>query len=89
MSRKVLVDFTFSDGTTVPKGAVVSACLAGPHFDEEHYADPNVFDPWRFVNIRAEEGEQLKHQMVHTSADYVTFGYGRHAWYVLIAVHAH
>lgn len=29
------------------------------------------------------EGEEVKHQYVNTSLEFVPFGHGRHAWYVL------
>ena len=50
--------------------------------DEEHYPNPDVFDPWRFSNIRDEDGEGVKHQLVATALDYVPFGHGKHAWCV-------
>ncbi len=82
MTRLAMQDFTFSDGTFVPKGSLVSAAAGPMHQDEEFYEDAEIFNPWRFVNMREEEGEGTKHQMVTTSSEYVPFGHGRHAWYV-------
>ncbi|KAF9236826.1 cytochrome P450 [Melanogaster broomeanus] len=64
MSRRVMKDFTFSDGTAPRQRAV---------------RDADVFDPFRFSNIREEDAEALKHQLVWTKPDYLTFGHGRHA----------
>ncbi|PSS38092.1 hypothetical protein PHLCEN_2v72 [Hermanssonia centrifuga] len=79
MTRLAMQDFTFSDGTFVPKGSLVSAAAGPMHQDEEFYEDAEIFNPWRFVNMREEEGEGTKHQMVTTSSEYVPFGHGRHA----------
>ena len=40
---------------------------------------PHAFNPWRFSDIRDEEGEGMKHQLVATATEYVPFGHGRHA----------
>ena len=82
MTRLALKDYTFSDGTTVPKGGMVSVAAGPIHTDMENYENPDVFDPWRFSNIRDEDGEGVKHQLVATALDYVPFGHGKHAWYV-------
>ncbi|KAI9571035.1 cytochrome P450 [Boletus coccyginus] len=79
LSRKAIKDFTFSDGTFIPKGTLVvvpSRCL---HLDNEHYENAHVFDPFRFSDMRDEEGEGTKHHFVSTSMEYLPFGLGRHA----------
>ncbi len=83
MSRKAMKNFTFSDGTFIPKGAHVAA-LSGPvHMDDQIYEDPLTFKPFRFAEAR--EGansarEAVKNQMVTTSPEHLLFGHGRHAW---------
>ena len=83
MSRKAMKDFTFSDGTIIPKGASVAA-IAGPvNMDEEIYEDPLTFKPFRFSE--ACEGadstrEATKNQFVTTSLENLLFGHGKHAW---------
>ena len=77
-----LKDFRFSDGTLIPKGGLVTAATLAIHRDEEYYPNPDVFDPWRFADIRDEEGESFKHQMVHASLKNTSFGVGKYAWYV-------
>ncbi|KAJ3478574.1 hypothetical protein NLI96_g9659 [Meripilus lineatus] len=69
MTRRAVKDFQFSDGTFIPAGGFVSAATMTIHHDNEYYSDPDLFDPWRFADLREEEGEGLKHQMVSTSLD--------------------
>ena len=77
--RKAVKDVTLSDGTRIPKGTLVAAAAVTAHSDDTRYTDPMVFDPFRFARMREGEGEGTKHQMVHTSVEYMPFGHGRHA----------
>ncbi|KAH7886354.1 cytochrome P450 [Phlebopus sp. FC_14] len=79
MTRVALKDFTFSDGTVIPKGARVSYASRAMHRDDSIYENAGVFEPFRFADIREEEGEGVKHQFVATHPEYLTFGHGRHA----------
>jgi len=83
MDRKVLKDFTFSNGTFIPKGSRLAA-IAGPiNMDEEIYEDPSTFKPFRFAEAREganDAREAMKNQMVTTSLQNLVFGHGRHAW---------
>jgi cytochrome P450 len=85
MNRWVLKPFTFSNGVTVPAGTMISCAALPTHHDENNYADAETFNPWRFSDMREEEGESIKHQMVYTGPNLVSFGHGRHAWCVLSA----
>ena len=78
--RSAMQDLQFSNGIRIPKGTIVAAAAVPMHMDEEIYPNPNMFNPWRFSDLRQEDGEGLKHQFVSTSAEYVPFGHGRHAW---------
>jgi cytochrome P450 len=51
MSRKVLKDFTFSNGVKLPAGSVVSAHQWAVHQDPKYYSQPEVFDPDRFLEM--------------------------------------
>ena len=83
MTRKVMVGYTLSDGTFLPKGSLISCNAYATHRLEENYDDANEFKPFRFSDQREESTEEgLKHQMVSTSNDYLPFGHGRHAWCV-------
>ncbi|KAL5492509.1 hypothetical protein ACEPAI_3956 [Sanghuangporus weigelae] len=80
LNRKVMSDFTLSDGTFLPAGTFLNANLTGAHYDGANYPNPDKFDGFRFSKMRDENAEEsVKHQMVNTSADYLAFGHGRHA----------
>ncbi|KAG6919289.1 hypothetical protein DXG01_007421 [Tephrocybe rancida] len=80
MQRKVLKDFTFSDGTMIPKGNTIAVANSAIHHDEENYSDPSIFDGFRFSKIREQQAEGFsKHQMVALTNDYIVFGHGKHA----------
>jgi cytochrome P450 len=80
--RKALKDFTFSDGTFIPKGTHVAA-IAGPLYtDEGIYEDPLTFKPFRFAEAREgahDARDAAKNQMVTVSLQHLFFGYGKHA----------
>ncbi|KAF9235146.1 cytochrome P450 [Melanogaster broomeanus] len=79
MFRRAMKDFTFSDGTMIPKGTFLAFATKSTHLDSELYDDPDVFDPFRFSNTRDEDGEGLKRQFVSTNPKYLAFGHGKHA----------
>jgi len=78
MTRIALKDFTFTDGTFIPKGTNVSIA-AEMHRDENNYANPEIFDGFRFADMGLSAGDSGKYQMVATSPDHLVFGHGRHA----------
>ena len=80
MTRKAMKDFTFSDGTRIPKGTIVSSVATARHMDNDLYPDGTTFKGFRFSDMREEEGEETKNQMVATSVEYTAFGLGKHAW---------
>jgi cytochrome P450 len=81
MKRKAMKDFTFSDGTLIPKGTFVAVPSYAMHHDENIYADPHEFQGARFEKMRGQlsPGEAARHQMISTNPEYLLFGYGRHA----------
>ncbi|KAG8219275.1 cytochrome P450 [Butyriboletus roseoflavus] len=83
LPRKALKDFTFSDGTFVPKGTTILAPIRSIHYDEEYYGNAYAFEPFRFADLREEDGEGMKYQFTSTTTNYLPFGHGRHAWYAL------
>ncbi|OSX67134.1 hypothetical protein POSPLADRAFT_1164419 [Postia placenta MAD-698-R-SB12] len=76
--RKVLQDITLSDGTYLPKGTLVVAAAFATHTDERYYENPEVFEPFRFYDMRT-ENDALRKQYVNTSREFITFGHGKHA----------
>jgi cytochrome P450 len=79
--RRAMTDYTFSDGTVVPKGTLLAAPVSPIQFDDTIYSNPDVFDGFRFSNLRAVEGESAKHHSSNTATEFLHFGHGMHAWY--------
>ena len=78
--RKMLKNLTLSDGTVIPKGALVVAPSRAIHYDETYYPNPRAFEPFRFFDIREKDGVNIKHQLVSTTSEFLAFGHGQHAW---------
>ena len=78
-------DVTLHDGTFLPKGTLVVAAKCAMHDDDNNYEHADKFDPFRFARMREVPGEALKHQFASTSPEYIPFGHGKLAWYVLKA----
>ena len=72
--------YTFSDGTVVPKGVSIVAPIRSIHHDETVYTNAERFDPLRFYNQGENGGEDSKQSAANTSLEFLHFGYGRHAW---------
>ena len=51
------------------------------HRDETFYENANAFEPFRFADLREEDGEGVKHHFVSTTSEYLPFGHGRRSWY--------
>ncbi|KDR83206.1 hypothetical protein GALMADRAFT_239044 [Galerina marginata CBS 339.88] len=79
VNRKVMKDFTFSNGITVPKGTELAVATRATHMDERNYKDSRTFQGFRFAEMRDEDGESIHHQFVALTPDFLTFGTGRHA----------
>jgi cytochrome P450 len=80
LGRLALRPFTFSNGVTVPTGTLIAAPLIAIHTNGEIYPNPEEFDGFRFAKVREHDGVTVGgQQSTSTSAEYLTFGYGRHA----------
>ncbi|KAK7462853.1 hypothetical protein VKT23_007429 [Stygiomarasmius scandens] len=80
VNRLTLKDFTFSDGTQVPAGTIITATPHAVHHDKNVYSNPDQFDGFRFAAKRDEEGESIKHQMTTPDEkNWLLFGTGHHA----------
>jgi cytochrome P450 len=81
LNRKVLDDFTFSDGAKIPAGTNLSVSVTNTHLNPDNYENPSEFDGFRFCKMKDKEsGEAVKKfDMVATSSQFLTFGHGRHA----------
>jgi cytochrome P450 len=80
LSRKAVKDFTFSDGTFIPKGTLIAAPTLSLHHDKNFYENPDVFEPFRFAHMCKEDRMGSKHQFTSTSVEYLPFGLGKNAW---------
>ena len=85
-SRLAQQDFTFSDGTRVPKGTAMSVYISPTHLDETIYEDPSKFDGFRFVKMKERQRQdgsnassEKRFDIVTLSVNFLGFGYGRHA----------
>ncbi|KAF8549327.1 cytochrome P450 [Imleria badia] len=79
LARKAVNDFTFSDGTFIPKGTSIAAPSRSVHYDGHFYKNPEVFEPFRFAHMGEESENGPKHQFASTTTEYLPFGHGRHA----------
>ncbi|KAK0724049.1 cytochrome P450 [Lasiosphaeris hirsuta] len=79
--RKVLKQFTMSNGQVIPAGVVVEVPAIAVAFDPELFPNPTEFQPFRFSEMREKSGAEAaaKEQFVSVSTNHLTFGYGRHA----------
>jgi len=77
LSRKVLKDFTFSDGTVLPAGTELAAARGPIHMNAAIYPNPDEFDGFRFANLMDGDHKGTKSQMVTTNVDYLSFGHGK------------
>ncbi|KAJ7453324.1 cytochrome P450 [Mycena galericulata] len=81
--RKVIHSdgFKFSDGTFLPSGSFINVPTREIHHDAEKFTNPDVFDGFRFYNMRSSpsEGSVFKHYMVTTEPTHLPFGHGKHA----------
>lgn len=88
---------TIPGGFHLPQGTWVGVSVTGLHMDERYYPEPNKFDPFRFSRARKQDASisegkinetsdvaTSKNYLVTTSDTFLTFGHGRHAWYVFL-----
>lgn len=77
------------DGTHVPQGTWLGVPVLGIHRDDRFYRDSSTYDPYRFSALKQEREKQTGNgaqassgdlDAATTSASYLGFGYGRHAW---------
>ncbi|KAI0065173.1 cytochrome P450, partial [Artomyces pyxidatus] len=94
LKRLALKPFTFSNEITVPTGTVISCPIRALHIDDTIYPNSDVFDGYRFANLR--ESESTKHQLATTTPEYLAVAHGKFACpgrffaaYVLKTILAH
>ncbi|KAG6288687.1 hypothetical protein E4U46_003094 [Claviceps purpurea] len=78
MRRYVLEDLQLSNGLVVKKGTrlnVDNQRLVDPSI----YDHPDVYNPYRFYDMRSKPGKDHIAQLVSTSPDHLGFGHGEHS----------
>ncbi|KAH9047275.1 cytochrome P450 [Lactarius hengduanensis] len=84
--RLALRPFTFSNGVTVPAGTLIAAPTGAINRDGEIFSNPEEFDGFRFAKLREHDGGAMAgRQALSMSPENLTFGYGRHPWYLFLA----
>lgn len=73
-------DYTFSDGTFIPKGTTVMTAVLPMQRDSEVYEDAGIFKPWRYSDTRERHGKSVTLAATNVAPDFLSFGFGRHAW---------
>ncbi|KIK80660.1 hypothetical protein PAXRUDRAFT_833395 [Paxillus rubicundulus Ve08.2h10] len=71
-------DFTFPDGTVVPKGMAAIIASQATYFDNGNH-NASTFYPFRFADVREEGGEAAEDSFISTNCEYLAFGHGKHA----------
>ncbi|EPS93542.1 hypothetical protein FOMPIDRAFT_93729 [Fomitopsis schrenkii] len=75
LNRIALQDYTFADGTFIPKGTSVAVASRNLLLEADCYVNPTVFDPRRYEG----EGGSPKDNSARTDDHYLVFGHGQHA----------
>ncbi|KAH8806731.1 cytochrome P450 [Flagelloscypha sp. PMI_526] len=73
--RKVMTDFTFSDGTIVPRGNLICFAAGSMHESNEVYPNADTFDGLRFY----QEDGTTKPPITTPGYAWLVFGHGSHA----------
>ncbi|KAL0780641.1 hypothetical protein CaCOL14_001976 [Colletotrichum acutatum] len=76
MNRYVKQTTILSDGTRLPKGSLLAISLEGLR-DASQFADPDVFDGFRFARKRQEPGQENQWQFTSTRNEFPSFGHGQ------------
>ncbi|KAH8828949.1 cytochrome P450 [Flagelloscypha sp. PMI_526] len=78
--RQVMKEFTFSNGQVVPPGYILNFTASSIQRDEANFENPHEFRPFRFSDMRDEEGQGVFHSFVTLDPDFILFGIpNRHA----------
>ncbi|KAM3455059.1 hypothetical protein MY3296_002629 [Beauveria thailandica] len=78
MTRLVKESFVLSDGTPLKKGQKIAVTSTNMR-DKTNYANPDEWDPYRFVKMRDDPVKQNAAHLVSMSVDHNAFGLGQHA----------
>ena len=79
--------YQFSNGVILPRGTIVGAAVENIHMNDNVYENAKEFDGFRFSKLWERDSENPRCYAVNTSPDFLHFGHGLHAWYVLAKIH--
>lgn len=79
LNRLALEDITLSDGSFIPKGAMIAVSAQAVNEDESIYPNATQYDGYRFLKLRQQPGHEHRHQFVTTTNESFGFGHGIHA----------
>ncbi|KAL4068714.1 cytochrome P450, partial [Scleroderma yunnanense] len=77
--RVTRTDVTLSDGTFLPKGTNIAFASHSIEHDGGNYENPDVFEPFRFVDLQDKCGDPSRYQLTSLSHDSLLFGLGKSA----------
>ncbi|KAF2763381.1 cytochrome P450 [Pseudovirgaria hyperparasitica] len=72
-------DHILSDGMVLPKGAHITMPVNAIQNDPLVTPDPEEFQPWRYFDLRSQEGQGHLHQFATTEENILNFGKGKFA----------
>ncbi|KAF5351080.1 hypothetical protein D9756_008457 [Leucocoprinus leucothites] len=79
VGHKALQGYTFSDGTFIPRDAVIVAPANSIHYDRSNYTDAQEFKGFRFVETTEDGMIGARQSFVSLTPEYLPFGHGNHA----------
>lgn len=81
VQRKALKSFTFSDGSHIPAGNLVSVPQRVVMQDQESYPEPKSFNPYRYIKAETDE-DAPKTKYADVNWSYTFWGSPRKSWSV-------
>ncbi|KAM0229861.1 hypothetical protein ACHAP5_011531 [Fusarium lateritium] len=78
MRRYVTEDMTLSNGLILKRGTRLNIDNRRLE-DPKIYENPTSYNPYRFFNMRSEDGKDHAAQLVSTSSNHLGFGHGQHS----------
>jgi hypothetical protein len=75
MTRMVLKSHTFSDGTFVPAGSIISVPTMPHQLDAANFENPNELDPSRFEHVK--DSDATRRYFTSIDTEYMAFGLGQ------------
>ncbi|KAJ4303026.1 hypothetical protein N0V90_001917 [Kalmusia sp. IMI 367209] len=78
MVRKATHNIELPSGFQIPKGTRLGV-PANASWDPAVFPEPEKFDPYRFVRLREQPGEEDRWQLTTLRSEQIAFGHGKHA----------